>query len=202
MIDGTCVSDRRTAGRLSRQHPAHARAREGAAQGLDRSVEPRLSERQRLRSAVRVARPGGALVRLLAQGSRTGVRKILASSFISSSGIRPGRDRKTSPANGAPRVGRRRDWFRPRSYLQPDHRLAARTRRPGAMQLRYVPSTGVEAGFWWGELLTDQRPVDAFSLTYDSPALEEPWRFSACRASCCGYRATRRSRTGSYACPT
>src|SRR5208337_27570 len=39
-------------------------------------------------------------------------------------------------------------------------------------QLRYIPSVGVEAGFWWGELLTDQRPVDAFSLTYDSAPLK------------------------------
>jgi hypothetical protein len=31
----------------------------------------------------------------------------------------------------------------------------------------------VEAGFWWGELLSDQRPVDAYSLTYDSPPLDE-----------------------------
>jgi hypothetical protein len=31
----------------------------------------------------------------------------------------------------------------------------------------------VEAGFWWGELLTDQRPVDAFSLTYDSVPLTQ-----------------------------
>src|SRR5207245_9909220 len=28
-------------------------------------------------------------------------------------------------------------------------------------------------GFWWGELLTDQRPVDAFSLTYDTVPLKE-----------------------------
>jgi len=59
-------------------------------------------------------------------------------------------------------------------YLQPDHRLAADYAMSGRDQLRYVPSVGVEAGFWWGELLTDQRPVDAFSLTYDSqPLLEE-----------------------------
>jgi hypothetical protein len=31
----------------------------------------------------------------------------------------------------------------------------------------------VEAGFWWGELLADQRPVDAFSLVYDSAPLTE-----------------------------
>jgi len=40
-------------------------------------------------------------------------------------------------------------------------------------QLKYVPSIGVEAGFWWGELLSDVRPVDAFSLVYDSAPLEQ-----------------------------
>ena len=45
-------------------------------------------------------------------------------------------------------------------------------RSPGRHELRYVPSVGVEAGFWWGELLTDPRPVDAFSLTYDSVPLK------------------------------
>ncbi len=40
-------------------------------------------------------------------------------------------------------------------------------------QLKYVPSVGVEAGFWWGELLSDVRPVDAFSLVYDSAPLQE-----------------------------
>lgn len=36
-----------------------------------------------------------------------------------------------------------------------------------------MPSVGVDAGFWWGELLSDQRPVDAFSLVYDSAPLTE-----------------------------
>ena len=58
-------------------------------------------------------------------------------------------------------------------YLQPDHRLSAQQTGSGRDQLRYTASTGVEAGFWWGELLTDQRPVDAFSLTYDSEVLTE-----------------------------
>src|SRR6202158_2489214 len=35
-----------------------------------------------------------------------------------------------------------------------------------------MPSVGVEAGFWWGELLSDPRPVDAFSLVYDSAPLD------------------------------
>src|SRR3984957_15274315 len=59
-------------------------------------------------------------------------------------------------------------------YLGPDHRLASDAPRAGDVdQLRYVPSAGVEAGFWWGELLSDQRPVDAFSLTYDSQPLAD-----------------------------
>ena len=58
-------------------------------------------------------------------------------------------------------------------YFQTEHRLAFEQRESGHDQLRNVPSTGVEAGFWWGELLTDQRPIDAYSLIYDSPALTE-----------------------------
>jgi uncharacterized protein len=57
-------------------------------------------------------------------------------------------------------------------YLQPEHRLAAEPTAAGTDHLRYVPSVGVEAGFWWGELVTDQRPVDAYSYVYDSPPLE------------------------------
>jgi len=58
-------------------------------------------------------------------------------------------------------------------YLQPDHRLSSDAADSGRDLLRYTPSAGVEAGFWWGELLTDQRPVDAYSLTYDSEPLGE-----------------------------
>jgi uncharacterized protein len=58
-------------------------------------------------------------------------------------------------------------------YLQQNGGLSAEQPANGQNLLRNVPSTGVEAGFWWGELLTDQRPVDAFSLTYDSLALTE-----------------------------
>jgi len=58
-------------------------------------------------------------------------------------------------------------------YFQPDHRLDADGRQVGRDRLRYVPSAGAEAGFWWGELLTDQRPVDAFSLVYDSDVLSD-----------------------------
>jgi putative CocE/NonD family hydrolase len=40
-------------------------------------------------------------------------------------------------------------------------------------QLKYLPSIGIEAGFWWGDFTTDQRPLDAFSLVYDSEPLKE-----------------------------
>jgi hypothetical protein len=39
--------------------------------------------------------------------------------------------------------------------------------------LRYVPSSGVEAGHWWGELTVDQRGADAYSLVFDSAPLGE-----------------------------
>lgn len=53
-------------------------------------------------------------------------------------------------------------------FLQPNHTLASSPADSDIHQLKYVPSIGVEAGFWWGELLNDQRPIDAFSLVYDS----------------------------------
>jgi len=58
-------------------------------------------------------------------------------------------------------------------FLQPNHALAETVAQPDTHQLKYVPSVGVEAGFWWGELLSDVRPVDAFSLVYDSAPLPE-----------------------------
>jgi uncharacterized protein len=57
-------------------------------------------------------------------------------------------------------------------YLYDAHVLSTDPAKPAAHELRYVPSIGVEAGFWWGELLTDPRPIDAFSLTYDSVPLK------------------------------
>jgi uncharacterized protein len=58
-------------------------------------------------------------------------------------------------------------------FLQSNHSLADSTAYKDSHQLKYVPSIGVEAGFWWGELLSDVRPVDAFSLVYDSAPLKE-----------------------------
>jgi predicted acyl esterase len=58
-------------------------------------------------------------------------------------------------------------------FFRENHTLADSASKADVHQLKYVPSIGVEAGFWWGELLTDVRPVDAFSLVYDSAPLNE-----------------------------
>lgn len=58
-------------------------------------------------------------------------------------------------------------------FLQPNHTLSGSMVKRETHKLKYVPSMGVEAGFWWGELLSDPRPVDAFSLVYDSAPLQE-----------------------------
>ncbi len=74
---------------------------------------------------------------------------------------------------------RREDAWPPRElknttlFLQGNHTLAASPAETARHQLAYVPSVGVEAGFWWGELLPDVRPMDAFSLVYDSAPLDE-----------------------------
>ena len=57
-------------------------------------------------------------------------------------------------------------------FLSSDHSLSRSPTPRDMHQLKYVPTVGVEAGFWWGELLSDPRPVDAFSLVYDSAPLE------------------------------
>ena len=58
-------------------------------------------------------------------------------------------------------------------YFAPNHSLAREPAAKGAHVLRCVPSSGIEAGFWWGELTEDQRPTDAQSLVYDTEPLAE-----------------------------
>jgi len=60
-------------------------------------------------------------------------------------------------------------------HPQPNHTLADAVPAAETHQLRYVPSTGIEAGgpvMWWGDVAPDQRPTDAFSLVYDTDPLE------------------------------
>jgi putative CocE/NonD family hydrolase len=73
--------------------------------------------------------------------------------------------------NGFPAANTRTEKF----YLGESHDLT-NVASPAANalatdQLKYVPSTGIEAGFWWGDFTADQRPIDAFSLVYDSEPL-------------------------------
>ncbi len=59
-------------------------------------------------------------------------------------------------------------------YPQADHSL--RAQRPAestTLALAYVPTVGVENGLWSGEVVLDQKPIDAYSLVYDTPPLEE-----------------------------
>ena len=61
-------------------------------------------------------------------------------------------------------------------FLERDHSLGAvapASRRISQHELKYVPSIGGEAGFWWGDFATDQRPTDAYSLVYDSAPIEK-----------------------------
>jgi putative CocE/NonD family hydrolase len=61
-------------------------------------------------------------------------------------------------------------------HPQPDRSLAASAPGEGTHDLGYVPTVGMEAGgtvLWWGEVVPDQRPVDAFSLVYQTAPLEE-----------------------------
>ena len=65
-------------------------------------------------------------------------------------------------------------------WPQADHSLAGLEGPPSPAggvathQLRYLPTTGIEPGgpvMWFGDVAPDQRPSDAFSLTYDSGPL-------------------------------
>lgn len=56
-------------------------------------------------------------------------------------------------------------------YFTASHALADAPPPKGAHPLRCIPSAGIEAGFWWGDLTADQRPADAQSLVYDSEPL-------------------------------
>ena len=71
--------------------------------------------------------------------------------------------------NGWPPAGLHEETL----YLQSDHRLTRKAPTSSVHHLKYISSVGVEAGFWWGDLTPDQRPVDAFSLAYDSAPLSE-----------------------------
>ena len=60
-------------------------------------------------------------------------------------------------------------------FPRDDHDLTGEPGPETRHRLRYVPSSGVEAGgpvMWWGDVAHDQRPTDAFSLVYDTLPLD------------------------------
>jgi uncharacterized protein len=57
-------------------------------------------------------------------------------------------------------------------YCGADGSLAAQPGPDAEASLRYVPSAGIEAGHWWGELTSDQRGADAFSLVFQTAPLD------------------------------
>ncbi len=77
----------------------------------------------------------------------------------------PGRWRQESAL--PPGRAESRTWF-----CGPEGSLSASPPAGSARSLRYVPSAGIAAGHWWGELTADQRDADAWSLTFDSAPLE------------------------------
>jgi putative CocE/NonD family hydrolase len=61
-------------------------------------------------------------------------------------------------------------------YPQDNHTLEPAPASAVTHRLRYLPSTGFEAGgpvMWWGDVAHDQRGTDAFSLVYDSAPLAQ-----------------------------
>ncbi len=59
-------------------------------------------------------------------------------------------------------------------YPQPNHTLSTGVPEDAVHRLRYVPTSGLQAGgpvMWWGDVAHDQRPSDAFSLVYDTAPL-------------------------------
>jgi uncharacterized protein len=77
----------------------------------------------------------------------------------------PGRWRRESAL--PPERAEFRTWF-----CGPEGWLSASPPAASTRSLRYVPSAGIAAGHWWGELTADQRDADAWSLTFDSAPLD------------------------------
>lgn len=58
-------------------------------------------------------------------------------------------------------------------YLHPNRTLVSSIPETATHHLRFIPSIGLEVGMWWGDLPPDQRPVDAYSLVYETEPLEK-----------------------------
>ena len=62
-------------------------------------------------------------------------------------------------------------------YAHMDHGLSNEPSENAIHTMVYKPSMGLEGGgrtMWWGDVTPDQRPMDEFSLVYDSETLDAP----------------------------
>lgn len=110
------------------------------------------------------------------KGKRNGAERLPKLTAFVRDWYPPGTQRATIPGGWrsfaawpAPDAATRTFFFTPERSLA-DLRPAG----PSAQALRNVPTAGAEAGFWWGELTVDQRPLDALGLCYDSEILNAP----------------------------
>jgi predicted acyl esterase len=60
-----------------------------------------------------------------------------------------------------------------RLHPEENHGLRREPREDKVHSLAYVPSSGIAAGYWWGDPTGDMRQEDAESLVYDSDVLTE-----------------------------
>lgn len=86
----------------------------------------------------------------------------------------PGTDIKNIPGEWRTTNWPSQDVYNAQYYLASNHRLSERERTGAENTLPYAPATGVQGGFWWGDLTVDQRPFDEKSLVYDTNPLEAP----------------------------
>ncbi len=88
-------------------------------------------------------------------------------------------------------------------YLSVSHALAGESTADSTREdLKYVPSIGNEAGFWWGDFTSDQRPMTR-SASSTTPRLSKMKRpYSAGRACSSMFPPARHSPIGSRGFPT
>ena len=62
-------------------------------------------------------------------------------------------------------------------YTHDDHSLSSEPAGNATHSMTYKPSIGLEGGgptMWWGSIAPDQKPMDEYSLVYDSEILDAP----------------------------
>ncbi len=103
------------------------------------------------------------------RGRPTGIERIPKLTAYVRDWYPPGLERTTIPGHWRGFTGVPARDSTPRTmYLDAERTLVEGPPNASSQSLADVPSAGNEAGFWWGDLTVDQRPLDALGLTYDS----------------------------------